>query len=239
MISQYPESLLVNYATKGKAAALSVPLDRQVSCFNLRAINNSGGAISVGICRKIEVPNYKLFNKVGSTITNITTISSTQNIFTTTANDGYYVQSSRKFGLFGLTVSTAQAGGVFTYTYWNGSFTTLTTVEVPTDYSTTGDKFIVFRPPADWVVGNGVSGLDSDKYTIRVLGTTGPGGTVAISSFWIAEFLDLYSGVANNAAVQLSFPDSKPFVLNGSEGLFPYFSTANAANQFGAFYASI
>jgi hypothetical protein len=56
---------------------------------------------------------------------------------------------------------------------------------------------------------------------------------------WVGEFLDFYKGVGNNNAVQVLFDSDRPFILNALEGLFPYFSTANAANAFGAYYSTI
>lgn len=241
MIRQYPESVLNAYSQKGKDAALSVSASKQIAIFNVRAFNNSGSTLSVGILRKINTGAFKVFKSVAAAITDISTVGAGQNIFTVTNNDGFYVQSSRKIGLIGMTVGTAQAGGVFTFTYWNGSsFATLTTIENPADYSATGDKYIVFRAPYDWATGDGgVTGLDTSMYTIRVRGTTGPAGTVVATAYWFGEFLDLYGGVVDKAAVQISFPDSKPFLLNGTESLFPYFSTAHAANSFAAYYAPI
>lgn len=248
MVRQLPESVYENYASKGKTAALSAPAGKQLALFNARAYNNSGSTLSVGICRKLTGTStqmqYKIFKKIASAQTEITSSvlgGTASGIFTATNSDGFYLQTARKIGLLGLTISTAQAGGVFTYAYWNGSsFTTLTTLEVPTDYSGTGDVYIVFRAPSDWsATDTSVTGLDTNKYTIRVLGTTGPAGVVSVNAMWVAEFLELYSGVVNNAAVQLSFPDSKPFELEAEQSLFPYFSTASASNAFAAYYASV
>lgn len=244
MIRSFPLNSLVAYGTKGKAAAFSVGVGQQIFVFNVRAFNNSGGAINVGILKRLVYPRWNLFQftntgpavaSVGAAINAGTATA----IFSGTNNDGFIVQSKAHFGMVGFTISTNQAGGVFEYTYWNGtSFVALTTLEVPANYNAATNVWIVFQPPQDWVAGaTAITGLDQTLYSIRVRSTTAPGGAVSANAMWVGKFLELYQGVANNAAVQLSFPDSKPLLLDGGETLIPYFSTANAANQFGAYYA--
>lgn len=242
MIRSYPNNALVAYATKGKAYGFAVGASRQALIFNARAFNNSGGAINVGLCQRYAAASYKLWKYVaiGTTFTDVSTAiaaGTASVIFAGANNDAYVVQANQMFSMVGLTISTAQAGGVFTYKYWNGSsFTTLTTLEVPTDYSATGDLWVVFQPPSDWVVG-GSTGLDALKYSIQVQSTTAAAAAVSATAIWVANFLEFYKNVPNNAAIQISFPDSKPYLLAGGEGLVPYFSTAHAANQFGAYWA--
>lgn len=241
-IRSYPSSYLGLYATKGKAAAFTVPASKQLYVFNMRAMNNSGSTINVGIMRRLVTSEYAFYQYVasGTTYTNASTAlnAGTATVaFAGANNDGFAVQSQRLFSMVGLTISTAQSGGVFTYKYWNGSaFTTLTTLEVPTDYSATGDIYAVFVPPSDWTPG-GSTGLDQSKYSILVQSTTAPAAAVSVNAIWTGQFLEFIKGVANNAGVQVAFPDSKPLLLEGGEGLFPYFSTASASNQFASFYA--
>lgn len=241
MIRAFPESCLVAYSGKGKIAAFTAAANQQIAILNVRAFNNSGGAINVGLLRLLTTPSIKLWTFItsGSVFADVTAAvvaGTATNILTTTNNDGYYVQSKRKFGMVGLTVSSAGGGSpVYTYKYYNGStFTTLTTLEVPS-YGSTGDKWVVFQPPSDWALGGNAS-LDSSEYAIQVIATTANSSAVAVTATWVAEFLELYEAVPNNACIQLSFPDSKPLTLNGGEGLIPYFATAAAANQFGAYY---
>lgn len=242
MIHSFPSSVLIAYPAKGKASAFPVNPSNQIYVYNARAFNNTGGTINVGICRRFITNGFNLYSKSVSTYTEITSTVAggiASNIFTGVNNDGYLVQANDRFNLVGLTISTAQAGGVFTYSYWNGtSFTTLTTLEVPTNYASTGDIYVVFRAPQDWVVG-GPSGVNQDRYSIQVLSTTAPAGAVAANAIWVAEFLEFYKNVADASAVQLSFPDTKPFLLKGGETLIPYFSTTNATNQFGAYYSVV
>lgn len=239
----YPESVLVSYATKGKANAFSVPASKQVYIYNARSFNNSGGSINVGICRSHIASQYHIWTlTTGGTVYTDSSAAiaagTATNIFTTVNNDGFIVTDSRRFNLLQVTVSSASGGGTYTYKYWNGSaYTTLTTLEVPV-YSATGDIWIVFQAPSDWVVG-GPASVSQTQYSIQVIATTHPTTAVAITSAVVGEFLEFYEAVPNASAIQLSFPDSKPVLLNGGEGLFPYFATAAAANQFGCFYTTV
>ena len=235
----FPKSWLTAYATKGKLPAFTVPANNSCYLFNARAYNNSGSAQNVGILSLFLSGQYQLWSYVasGPTYTNVTaSIGAGTNIFTGTANDGFLVQTAQPSGLIGMTVTTTTTGGVYTYKYWNGSaYATLGTLEVPA-YPTAADIWIVFQPPADWKPGATASTVNQAMYTVWVQSTTGPSGAVAVNNLWAASFLELYQGVANNAAVQLMFPDSKPFAMLGGQGIIPYFSSPNAANQFAAFY---
>lgn len=243
MIRSFPDSSLVAYPTKGKLAAFPVPAANQVYVFNARAFNNSGSTQNVGILHLFNPNNIDLwqYTNVGPAYTEITdsiVAGTASAIFSGTINDGFIVQAKGKFGLVGFTISTARATGVYTYKYWTGAaWATLTTLEVPV-YTSTGDIWIVFQPPQDWVKG-GPTSIDQNDFSILVQSTTAPAGAISASAIWIGKFLEFYEGVANNAAVQMSYPDSKPYLLSGGEGLIPYFSVPAAANQFGAYFALV
>lgn len=241
MTRGYPVSSLVQYSTKGKGNAFAVQESKQVFLYNARAFNNSGGAINVGLLRNFVSAEYVLWQYVaiGTVYTNITAAvvaGTATNIFNGANNDGFVLQSPSQFGMMGMTTSAFGAGGTITYKYWTGAaFTTLTTLEVPANYNSAADRWIVFLPPPDWVAG-GPAAVNQSQYSIFVQSTTAPAAAVAINAIWVGGWLEFYQGVPNNAAVQMSYPDSKPFLLNGGEGIIPYFSTANAANQVGAYY---
>jgi len=243
-IRSSPKPSLVAYPTKGKLSAFPVPSANQVNVYNARSFNNSGGVQNVGILQLFINAQTRIwqFVNVGPVYTDLTPALNTGTasvIFSGANNDGFYAQANSQFGMLGLTISTAAAGGTFVYKYWNGtSLVTLPTLEVPVDYSATGDTWIVFQPPTDWVKG-GPAQLNQNQYTIFVQSTTAPAGPVSANFRWLAGVLELVENVPNNAYVQLSFPDSKPFLLEGGQGLIPYFSTPNASNQFGAYYSLV
>lgn len=235
-----PRSIDISYELKGGVNAFTVAPSSQLYLYNARAYNNSGAAINVGICHLHVANVFSIWTlTTGGTVYTDSTAAiaagTATNLFTVVNNDGFIVSSRKRFNVLALTISSASAGGTYTYKYWNGSaYTTLTTLEVPV-YSATGVVYIAFQAPRDWVVG-GPAQISQTRYSIQVIATTHPTTAVAITAFTESEFLDFYQGVANNAAIQLSFPDSKPFLLEGGESVCPYFSTASAANTFACFY---
>lgn len=249
MIRSFPSNHLGSYSQKGKDAVFSAPASSQVAAYNLRAANNTGGAINVGLCKKFFNPpsssgsySFYQYTDVGpasAEITNALAAGTASTIFTTTNNDGFIVAAHARFGLVGLTISTARAGLTLEYTYWNGSsYAALTLLDTPV-YTSTGDVYIVFQAPNDWAKGSSVTTVNQNFFSIRVRATTAGAGVVAANALWIAKFLELYQGVANNGVVQLSFPDSKPLEFMGGESFIPYFSTTNAANAAGAYYSLV
>lgn len=249
MIRSFPSNILTAYPSKGKTAVFTSPADKQIAAYNLRAENNSGGAINVGLCKKMfnppsQSPSYALYQytdvgPASAEVTNALAAGTATTIFTTTNNDGFIVGAHAHFGLVGLTISTARAGLTLEYTYWNGSsYAALTLLDTPV-YTATGDIFIVFQAPNDWAKGSNVTTVNQNFFTIRVRATTAGAGVVAANAFWVAKFLELYQGVANNGQIQLSFPDTKPLEFMGGESFIPYFSTANAANSAGAYYSLV
>lgn len=239
-----PLNHLVSYAEKGKSNALQISASQQIYVYNMRAWNRTGSSINVGLCRRLKagVGRYKFWTKVSTTYTNITAAleaGTASQIVTATNSDGFIVQSDRRIGLIGLTISNTATGGTYTFEYFNGStWTSLTTIENFTNFNSTGDKYLVFIPPHDWAQGDGAAtAIDQNMYSIRVLHTTAPGDTGSANALWIAEFLDYWEGLGDNSCAELMFDSERPFLLEGGEGLLPYFSTTNAANQFGAFYS--
>lgn len=242
MIRQATLPCLVGYQTKGKLAALSAPTNQQLAVFNARAWNRSGGAINVGICRKFPSTTYSLWTKVLTVYTQVTAalLAAGQVVATTTNDDGFLIASSRKFSFFGLTVSNTATGGTYVFQYWNGSaWTTLTTIENWATLGSAADAWVVFLPPVDWAVGSDASGPDAAHYQIRITHSTAPGDTGAINALWVAELLDYYKGLGDNNCMQIICDSDRPLILEQGQGLFPFFSTAHAANAFGAFYSVV
>ncbi len=153
-------------------------------------------------------------------------------------NDDLYIGCKRPFGLFGMTITTGEAGSpVYAYTYYNGSsFSALTLVESLSAYSA-GDKKLVFIPPYDWAVG-GDSNLDQSYYYVRVRSTTLSTTPVGLTAGWFGEMLAYREGVVDNGTLLLD-ATVEPLMFEGGEGLFPYFGTANAANLIEASYKSM
>jgi hypothetical protein len=231
------------YEQKGKATALSADSTKQMAIFNVRAHNRAGSAINVGILRKLGDASWKVWKKVASAYTEITTdiqAGTATVVATLTNDDGFIVQAKRKFGLLGFTVSNAATGGTYAFEYWNGSAWAAlgATIETPTDLGSTGDKYVVFLPPRDWATGDDFDG-DQDMYSIKIRHSTAPADTGAINAVWLGEFLEFCDSLADNATLQVLFDREAPFICDAGEGVFPYFGTAAAGNMFAAYYSSI
>lgn len=232
------------YSEISKTAALTPASAEQLRVYNVKLHNRSGGAIDVGALRKFTQYGFKVFSQtapgVCTNVSDLISAGTNSTVIGTVNNNGMVVQSKDLFNLLGLTVSQAQTGApVYAYQYYNGtSFVTLNTIAVPASYAL-GSQVIIFNAPQDWVKGStGLTGLDSGKYTMRVLSTTAPGTAVQASALWAGQLLDFQEGVADNASLEMSFPDNLPLTFEGNEGLLPYFSSASAQNQVRIVYES-
>jgi hypothetical protein len=235
------------YGENGKTSVLTPATGKQIHVYQLKAENRSGGAVDVGILKKLATANWKMFSiTVASTpdaadVTSTIQAGSAQPLFTTTNNDGFLVQSASKFNLIGLNVSVAASGGApaYAYTYYNGtSMATLSTIAVPASYGS-GTQLILFNAPVDWALGTTAAvGGDSDKYAIQVVASTASGTTGgSANSLWVGQFFDFQASVADKANLDIPIYQNEPLMLNANEGVFPYFSgTASAQNAIRILY---
>jgi hypothetical protein len=161
-------------------------------------------------------------------------------IFTTTNNDGFLVQSKKRFNLIGLNITQANTGSpVYVVSYYNGSaYATVTSISAPTDYAT-GTQVIAFAAPQDWAVGTTAAvGGSTSLYSIRVAATTAPTQAVIADAAWVAQFTQYNEGVLDNATSKFDVGFNDPIVLEANEGVIGYFGTASAANLVRVLYKS-
>src|SRR5574343_544996 len=229
-ISQPTQNVLLAYGQKGQDAALSAPVGNQLAVYLARSFNRSGGAIDVGLVKKFRSNAFKLFTYNASVYTEVSLpLSAATQIMATTTGHGFVFQFKARAGLVSFNLTQASASGSYVYEYWNGSsWATLTTIEVP-NYTTTGVKHIVFLAPHDWAIGGG-GALDSSLYSIRVTNSAGIATALKIDSVLAGQMFEFYESVADNQSVVLEFPESRPMILEGGEGIMPYFGSASAAN---------
>ncbi|MCP3682686.1 MAG: hypothetical protein GY861_08360 [bacterium] len=163
-------------------------------------------------------------------------------LFTTTNNDGFAIQSGKKFNLIGITISTAEIGApTYEYTYWNGSaWTAVTLIDTP-DYTGAGDTYLSFETPIDWAVSDGTAvttnGMTSGQYAFRARATTAPGTAPLATLMWVVQIFDWKEANADNSILNFD-----PFSDIGTEGfggssLIPYFGTASANNMVSVSYS--
>ena len=226
------------YAEKGKTAVVSPPSDQQLTIHYAKLQNRSGSVVNMGVMRKLALSDWKLFQLIAANNPDATDVTaaiqagSAVTLFSAN-NDGFLVQAKKMFNVIGVTVSVAETGSpVYTQTYFNGtSYATLTTLENHS-YVSTGDKFQAFVSPLDWAQGTtaAVGGDTSGRFGARVVATTAPTTPVQITNLWLGQFFSFDSQIGNNQKTFQSWDEIRSFILEGGEGVMPYFSTANANN---------
>jgi hypothetical protein len=185
---------------------------------------------------KIIVADTPDFTDQTSTIQDGSTVT----LYTTTTNDGFLIQSPRRFNLIGFSVTQAESGSpVYTYQYYNGTaYATLTTIKVSASY-TVADHVIAFAAPQDWAVGTTAAvGGSTSLYSILMKASTAPGTAVQANAMWVSAFLNFTEGVADNGKVVCTAAAGENFTLQSTEGVVPFFGTANAANTVRVTYKS-
>lgn len=222
----------VGYSVKCTGSVLSPPSNQQLLIHTLHAYNGSGSTVDIGIAKQLDT-SWKLW-AIDATTTDVTAsvlaLSSTS-VIGTTNNYGFVAQAKKRFGLMTFDVSQASTGSpVYAYTYWNGSaWTALTLAQTPS-YSATGQTQIVFMPPSDWVIGSGVTGADTNKYSIRVLATTAPTQAVKFDSLALGLWLAYRKSIGSTQQLQILFKE-RPLLMDANESIIPYFSVASSSNS--------
>lgn len=205
---------------------LSPAAGKQLNLHSLALINGSGAAISLGLgigCNTQFASVYSL--RVGVAGSQSTTL------FTTTANDGFIVQSSLPIDMLALHITQADAGsGVYEYAVWTGAAFQVFTPSVSPTWTATGETALIFPPDFRWTAGNGGFGnLDATRYTLRIRATTPPSQAVIADINQPCRLIAFRESVESKQSIEADFSDNQ-YLLAGSEAVFPYFGTANAQN---------
>lgn len=219
------------YSEGGKSSVITPPSGKLLQVYDVRIINRSGGNSDIGFLQKLSSSNFKVYTYDGSVATLVTDFSNLD-IFDLTNGHGFIVQSDDKFGMFGFQIATGESGSpVYSYEYHDGtSFNTLTTIKAPSIYSS-GEKHVIFASPLDFVPSSpAITGLESNKYTVKVVASTAPGTAVNVSDLWAGKFIDLIENAINKSSLQVSFDKEDPLKFEAEEGVLPYFSVPSANN---------
>jgi hypothetical protein len=236
------------YEQKAKSAAISPASSQQLRLYSFVLQNRSGGELNIGALVRLDLANAGFGQLVAASSPNFSDAlaaiiaGTTVTIFSTTVNDGFIVQAHKPFNLAGMTVSQASTGSpVYAYEYWNGvSWAALPDVFETPDYSSTGDKYLMFNTPRDWSQGtDAATGGDSAKYTIRAKATTAPGTAVKITALWLGSLIHYMEDVPDKMALSMEYPFEHPRLLDANESFMPYFSAASPKNLITAVYESV
>lgn len=235
MNSQNLRTIFTGFPTKGALPVLSPPSAQQLVLHEVAAVNNSGSVCNIGIGASVCTDKFKVWT-VQASITEVAKSAYTSGIqiLPTTNNYGFIVQSAEKFSMLVLNVTVAETGSpVYAYQYWNGSaWTTLATQETPV-YTSTGKVYLVFIPPFDWTLGG--TGIDSNKFSIRILATTAPTAIVTIDGLYVVRLRVYRRGILDGQYLQTNF-FVRQLLLEATEALFCYFSIPSASNIVEAAY---
>ena len=163
---------------------------------------------------------------------------------TTTQNDGHLIGADCKFGAISYDVTTAGVGTSPTHVfeYWNGSAWASVAaagmlIDVPrsTDWAV-GEQLVMFATPPDWAKGGSGTGVNANRYNIRVRRTNATQTTAALARrIYVGLVLDAARGVANNASLSYNGPSSLevPYAVGA---IFCAYSAANSGNLMSVSY---
>lgn len=226
----------VAYPSKNKDVVLACPQSKQLLIHSVAAYNGTVSSVDIGIGYQLDIASWNFFQIVGGVVSNGTTALQTGNtvdLFSTTANDGFYLQSKTPFNSIYFNLAQAQTGSpVYEYTYWNGSaFVALTMLTAPS-YGATGPAYVSFIAPVDWAVGAGgaisTTIQGSLGYVIRVRATTAPSQAVQADAAGVTKFLAYRGQIGPNQHLQIKF--ERPKILESGEGVIAYFGSASNSN---------
>lgn len=218
------------YPTNGASVVSGlIPTNEQLFIQSYSLYNGSGSASDLGLGISQAFMIYR-YTAIGNAVVNITAPivnGGATSIFSITNNDGFIINSMQRFGFVRFNLTQGSSGSpAFSYQYWNGSgWASLTLTQSPT-YST-GQVYIVFNPPVDWVPGSDTT--ISMGYCIRVRATTASSQAIIANSSTVARWIYYNLQLPTNTRSQAIF-DDHPYLLEGNESLQPYFSSASNAN---------
>ena len=215
----------LGYASTDAANVLTAPSSVQLELLTYGLINASALMQNLGLGISFSSSSSSIFSLVSGALANFS-----NTLFTTSANDGFIIQSSSPCDLLALKISQAQAGSpIYEYSYWNGSsWTVFVPQVVPSSYAV-GMQHILFPPSYLWVKGGNYAGLDSNKFSLRVRATTAPSQAVQVSAYKICKLITYRESVEAAQSVEANFMDSQ-YLLEQGEGLYPYFSIPSINN---------
>jgi hypothetical protein len=144
------------------------------------------------------------------------------------SGNNYVIQCKEKFGMAALYLTTADTSGVtFTYEYYNGSSWASLTLQNTPSLVSTGKKAILFNSPQDW-------GLDgSSYYAIRIVASGTP--NYVIAGVKCCGVLSYQKNVYPGGEAEICF-ESRPLLLQGGEGIVPFFLYSDTSNSIKAVY---
>jgi hypothetical protein len=222
-----------SYNSKPQDPALDVATGSQLHLYKATVVNGTGGAIAMGILRKLTDIKLEYGSGDGAAFTSIysnPTGNTVQAPFTAFAGGtvSLIVGQTDKFNLIGLALGVTVANTT-TYEYWDGAaWQTLPTLEAFGAGVNTPYDYVTFLAPHDWAKGGTETGLSTNKYYIRMVNATASTADT-VTNIITGQMLTYRASVVSSLTLEAPSED-KPFQLDSGEGLIPYFGTEDPAN---------
>lgn len=205
----------------------------QLQIHSIASENGNASSIAMAVCHSVNDAQWKAWTVQAADAEVTSTIQADSEItmFPTTNNYGMIIQATKRFNMVTFNISQIETGSpVYSYQYYNGSaWATLPLLNSPA-YTSTGAMVILFAAPLDWAVGDSTNSTDDTMYSIRIRATTAPSQAVLVDEMNVAKTIAYRQTVGDNGVLNIDMA-TEPLVLQGSESIIPYFSTANAANR--------
>ena len=210
------------------------------------AHNRSGGAIDVGLLKKLPNSSWKLQKLVAADTPDATdvTVDIQAGVATTvfeTTNDGILIQSRKRFGLIRFTASIVSVNLTPVLQYFNGTdYVTLPTIEILANFSANAVNYLVFAPPIGWRKGTTVAiGGDTSLYSIKLTSSSTTTTDPILTNLDIGEFIRFKDSVSSNGILELTNSREFPLEFEAGEDLMPYFGAASEDNIVEATYLEV
>ncbi len=235
-------------ADKGNSQALwlppSTPFALGIAVGAAMLHNRSGSTIQVGLAARFPAGIWEAGQVAASgAFTDDTTDAQDADTGDFPLHDradsgsGFLVGCDVAFNILGIVQSAAgdQTTPVKIVEYWNGSAWTDIVASLLIDDTLigggTGEKVLCFPLPSDWQKGGSGTGVNANRYNLRVRHTTAAAGTAnpVASQIFLGFAKMQLEGLANNQTVSLIRDHEYCFPPQG-DALFPVFSTAHRAN---------
>lgn len=231
------QTLITSYGQTCKDSILSPAIGHQLRLYSAKLTNRSGLSADLALLKKLaSSDSFYLFRSssgVGTDITAAVVAGTASTILTNVNNDCFIIQSRERFALIGLNFSSASGTPpALAYEYWNGSWSSLTTISIPTSLST-GTNLIFFIPPSDWIVGGtGTTGLNSARLSVRIRNITASSQIIQADNAWIGSMIDYQPNVNDSESLEFKTADpSLSLMFDGGESLLPYFGGVPTVNN--------
>jgi hypothetical protein len=209
--------------------------------------NRGAGAVPVALISLIPDSKWEAGQWVNATTTYTPDTADAQDadtndfaLETTTVNDGHVIGCDEKFGAIGYDISTASigAGQVHVVEYWNGSAWTAIAatgmlVDIPRAAGVTwtiNEFLVLFDPKSDWAKGGSGTGVNQNRYNLRIRATTAPTTAGLAKRIYIGQVLASQDALGANLEFTRNWQPTGLILPEWVAAIGSAFGTADESN---------